>query len=369
MSKRSAAGGEITQAEKMIRTLPKIVKTGDLVADQAEQGSRDKLERIIREVMSDSGAIESVDTHLDQRRKARELAEKQADMLPPCFCSGRLKDDLKVRLLIKDSDMASADILSAKKKDSEADKQMLVYKYGIGLGFRLGESFRYWQVLDKVFTPRAESWGNRMQHFKQRFVQPDGSIDWKGATFQCLYSPQHALQSVKHVATGDVVNCPAWAAHITTDYDIIMGWDDLQASFERKPMPALPIWNFFQQENKQKAKDDPKGPFKLVQMKGDKIKQFYALADAEKESYLSGVKAAKQAVVASTGGTEADEDLAIKRAVQEYKAEKNQETARAGQLKIAASLEAKARKRRILNRTASQEEADAAAVDASEEEK
>ena len=67
--------------------------------------------------------------------------------------------------------------------------------------------------------------------------------------------------------------------------------------------------------------------------------------------------------MASTGGTEAEDEV-IRRKVEEFKAEKAQQSAEGAQMKIAASLEAKARKRRILHRTQSQEVAAVAAAEA-----
>ena len=360
MSKRVSTGVVLTTAEKMIKSLPQLKNSGDLNADQLAQGRRDKLEALITEVVEDADALESATVHLDQRRKSKALQEAQADMLAPCQVLGRLHDDVKVKLLVKDSDMSTADILAAKKVDFEADKQMLVFKYGMSLGFRLGDTFRYWPVLDKVFSPRAEVMGSRMQRFKDNFVGADGAITWKGATYNCAYTGEHVLKSVRHIGSGDIVNTPAWAQHITREYSIIMGWDDMNAAFERKPAPPVPLWKLFMQENK---KAPPIGPFKIPQMKGQLAKDFYALAEDEKTRHLNGVKAAKQAVVASTGGTEAEDEV-IRRQVEEFKAEKAQQSAKGAQMKIAASLEAKARKRRILNRTQSQEVAAAAAAEA-----
>ena len=95
-------------------------------------------------------------------------------------------------------------------------------------------------------------------------------------------------------------------------------------------------------------------------MKGQFAKTFYALAEDEKTRFLNGVKAAKQQVVASTGGTEAEDEV-IRKQVEDFKAEKAQQSSKGAQTMIAASLEAKAKKRRILNRTQSQDVAAAEA--------
>ena len=181
--------------------------------------------------------------------KTKLVKQREGEMLSAIGTLGRLDYELKIKLLVHRTDLQPSDIVEARKTDSDADKLMMIFKYGLPMQFKMGDHFRHWAVLEHMLHARDASMGTRMTQFKAKHIKPDGTICWKGVCYTLKYDGDNKLVPVQHW-NGDLVNTPPWASHLNRQYDLVANWDDHGAYLERKPIPPIPVWKLFLPDDK-----------------------------------------------------------------------------------------------------------------------
>lgn len=279
MSPSKRARVEVPPAiAKVISALLKVATTGNEATDGDREANREMLITLITECLTDESHIMSLHTAL-LKRKRSQTNENGPDLMEPFSILGRVPDADRIDALAMISDSTAQDIISAKRQDAEADKQLLTFGLGLGPSVKVADELRIRPIFHAFVRARSKAMGDRLAKFKQSggINATTGALQWASDCYECHFSDKGVLDKVTHRGTGDIVTVPAWCKHVTPEWSLQNNWSDAQACLQIKPSPPIPLSSLW---------GDRKGPNSLQIYKGGKIKEIDSLISSLHRDYL-----------------------------------------------------------------------------------
>ena len=340
MSKqRVIVAPSVSPAQKVCKALPTVILTGNSATDDDATSRREMLCNIITQCIEDESHIINLNSTLERRLKAIAEAKANEAKLDEMTTIFKIKADKRIEIIVANSDLTSQQLIRARKHHTDSDKHIMIYGFGCTMGQRLTEDFRYDPVLKNMFAIQHATMGSRLTNFSQK-IDCDGKVNWRGAVYAPEYNEQGKLVSVTHV-DGCKVMTPNWASYITNKYDLVDNFDDMNAFFECVQRgPKIWVITLFEDKNTK----EKRGPCTVNLLKGDVAKQWLLSAGRKALAHAKSLEEAKKTTSASSDSQNTQIEEELKR----MKQEQAQAHASDARRKAEATLQERAKKRRVL---------------------
>ena len=230
-------------------------------------------------------AVAEDDTHIEslflavnkRQRLMKEAKDPKSWMVPAMTTLNHCDETVRVDTLAQLSGYTSDTLIKAKKLNTEVDKQMIIYGLGVAGSARFPKEASSKIVFMRWTSKRDVIMGKRLrQLFVNKAISPtSGGLDWAWGAYRPKWGAPKtegappSLIKIGH-CSGDEVEIPDWAAHITLDYEFMDNFSDFGAFFHKEPAPKVFIHTLFEKTKK--------GPYKVegLFVKGGKDEKVHA---------------------------------------------------------------------------------------------
>lgn len=290
--------------DRVLSSLPKVAKTGHEVDDNDAEAKRDMLGYIIKSCCENDSHILSLHRVLTKRQKAEQ--NRHADlsvMLDHISIVSRLPEERRITWLAEVSDLTTADIVAAKKSDSDADRQLYTFATGMGHTVKLPQEMKPLVVFTRFSDSRHRLFSERLAKFKAGGGWNNASkcLNWAAGCYKLAFKENGDLDSVTH-CSGAKVTAPDWCKHVNREWSLQENWSDWTANIEKRPAPAIALRLLFEGSGNQAST----GPHTLPLLKGGLSKELNQTAT---DLYLTYKAELDKLKITNSEGTETKEAL------------------------------------------------------------
>lgn len=263
---------------KILKSLPKITKTGNFVLDSEAETKHDSLLYILETLLREPQHIAACETTLRKRMRAMQEAGPNdfSEVFQNLTTVRSIDETFRTNFVCSHSDFAAGDLVTALSYDIEATADILEYMLQLPKTFRLSDDCKVKAILNNLFTARCAELGNRGKDLRSSgALAASGRISWE--KFGC-YKLKFEGNICKHIihVSGDFVDLMD-GAYIDNGFTLAENYSDWSAYVQKKPMAPQRLHVFFAA-----AKN---GPYRCSPWKAKKCPAFDAALPCAKQKY------------------------------------------------------------------------------------
>lgn len=156
-----------------------------------------------------------------------------------------MDEEWLISWLTQRSDLTDDDMISMKKRDTEAVQQLLQYELQLPLTLKMHPHSKDKAVTKRVLDARANEMRRRLSKPRASGMS-SGVASWKDKYFQFKWTSDAFDAKVTHVHhwNGDVAEVPEHCI-ITRQHTLQLNWSDWLAQVARSPLPPLKLCDLF----------------------------------------------------------------------------------------------------------------------------
>lgn len=229
----------------IISRIPEHKKTGNYNVDIANQDNRQALRDLVTLLLEDDSAAPGLLAEARRRRQANTENIDDRDCFIHNSTLGKLDEEWIISWLVHRSDLSSDDIISMKKHDTEAVKQLLLYELQMPLTTKMNPASKDKAVAKRVCDARADEMGRRLKDFRKVGFSA-GSANWMNKCYKFVWTSETFDAKVKEVRhwNGEIAEVPDHCI-ITQQHVLQYNWSDWLAQVARSPLPPLRLCDLF----------------------------------------------------------------------------------------------------------------------------
>lgn len=234
-----------SRTQWIVGRIPEHKKTGNYQTDINNTDNRHAVRSLLTMLLDDDSLAPGLLAEAQRRRIAMNGVSDERDVFVHSTTLGKLDEDWLISWLTQRSDLTNDDIISMKKRDTEAAQQLLQYELQLPLTLKMNQFSKDKAVAKRVFDARANEMGRRLQRFRAADMAA-GAASWKDKCFQFNWTSDTFDAKVTHVHhwNGDVAEVPEHCI-ITRQHTLQFNWSDWSAQVARSPLPPLKLCDFF----------------------------------------------------------------------------------------------------------------------------
>lgn len=242
--------------------LPKFERTGNQIDDEKNKNYWIQLQQMITGCQSNPELVPIVyGKFCEAQQMLAQTGEWQlSEMfspLPKNLYSS--PDEVVFEFLVKNSDLQADHLGAIQKRDPKGPHKILLGMIQLPSTLKLEGDMVCRGFINFLCKDRYELCGRRMHNLKGCGNYADGQVFWADCgSYQCDFA-DNKLIKVQHRSSGDSVDIDPLELYVTTRWQMIDNWSDMNAHFTFGGQPGLKL-----------ARDPATGPWKVPHFTGIK---------------------------------------------------------------------------------------------------